>query len=184
MRSLLRRGCTTQGPASWVQPKPVVIILLPTAHNKLMIKCQGLYPVIRWVGEVDYEIKVPGKGPKLFHANLLKVRQSWQEVGQYRVEWNWPNLEEDGEGWTQRGERRALVGLASTASMACKMRLSWDILRESQDVWGLWYTGSRQAPREVVQIPICPIPRALKRDLDHDEEKRLELKVIEESKSQ
>jgi hypothetical protein len=49
----------------------LVLLLLPTQHNKLQMSWRGPFPVLERVGECDYRIVVKGK-PKLFHANLLK----------------------------------------------------------------------------------------------------------------
>lgn len=63
------------------------LLLLPSAHNKLRIKWQGPYRVLRQVGEVDYKIQFPRKRSNLFHVNLLKAWQGQEETAQYGVEW-------------------------------------------------------------------------------------------------
>lgn len=48
-----------------------VLVLLPTASNKLLMQCRGPYIIVQKVGSVDYKIDVDGK-LKTFHANMLK----------------------------------------------------------------------------------------------------------------
>lgn len=50
---------------------------------------------------IDYEIKISHKGMMLFHINLLKAWNPWEEPIWYVAEPNW--LEED-EGWWRTGE--------------------------------------------------------------------------------
>ncbi|XP_062613758.1 uncharacterized protein LOC134275492 [Saccostrea cucullata] len=49
-----------------------VLILLPTASNKLQMQWKGPYEIIERLGKVDYRINVNGK-IKTFHANMLKL---------------------------------------------------------------------------------------------------------------
>ncbi|XP_061176104.1 uncharacterized protein LOC133185059 [Saccostrea echinata] len=49
-----------------------VLILLPTASNKLQMQWKGPYEIIEKVGKIDYRINVNGK-IKTFHANMLKL---------------------------------------------------------------------------------------------------------------
>nr|XP_034327265.1 uncharacterized protein LOC117689714 [Crassostrea gigas]XP_034327266.1 uncharacterized protein LOC117689714 [Crassostrea gigas] len=48
-----------------------VLVLLPTASNKLLMQWRGPYIIVKKVGSVDYKIDVDGK-LKTFHANMLK----------------------------------------------------------------------------------------------------------------
>nr|XP_034325279.1 uncharacterized protein LOC105323550 isoform X4 [Crassostrea gigas] len=48
-----------------------VLVLLPTASNKLLMQWRGPYIIVQKVGSVDYKIDVDGK-LKTFHANMLK----------------------------------------------------------------------------------------------------------------
>ena len=48
-----------------------VLIMLPTDHNKLLIRWKGPYVVTEKVGETDYRIRI-GKHMKVFHINMLK----------------------------------------------------------------------------------------------------------------
>ena len=53
------------------QAKDKVLLLLPTAHDKLHLQWQGPFEVMERVGTCDYRIDKGGK-IKLFHANMLK----------------------------------------------------------------------------------------------------------------
>ena len=52
-----------------------VLVLLPTATNKLLAKWQGPYPVMRKVGPVTYEINMFDhvKKKRILHVNMLKL---------------------------------------------------------------------------------------------------------------
>jgi len=50
----------------------MVIVLLPTDHNKLLLQWKGPYEVMEVLNDVDYKIRM-GNKVKTFHANLLKV---------------------------------------------------------------------------------------------------------------
>lgn len=45
----------------------------PTAADKLLMKWQGPYEVMRHQGEDNYKIRIPHKGVHLYHIHLLKV---------------------------------------------------------------------------------------------------------------
>lgn len=53
------------------QPGDEVLVLLPSDTSKLLIAWKGPYKVLEKKGKVDYLIGCP-RGPKLYHANLLK----------------------------------------------------------------------------------------------------------------
>lgn len=59
-------------------PGQKVLLLLPTSTNKLLMKWQGPYTVVRKMGPVTYEIHHPDKGKSVqtYHINLLK---EWKE---------------------------------------------------------------------------------------------------------
>ena len=49
-----------------------VLIMLPTDHNKLMMRWKGPYTILRKVGINDYKIQI-GDNVKVFHANMIKL---------------------------------------------------------------------------------------------------------------
>ncbi len=49
-----------------------VLVLLPTNHNKLLMKWKGPFPVEQVRNDMDYVVNMRGKA-KLFHANMLKA---------------------------------------------------------------------------------------------------------------
>lgn len=53
------------------QPGDKVLVLLPTAQNKLLLQWKGPFEVKEKKGDVDYTIETAG-GHKVFHANLFK----------------------------------------------------------------------------------------------------------------
>lgn len=59
-------------------PRDQVLLLLPTSETKLVAQWQVPFKVLRHIGEVDYEISMPGRKPptKVFHINLLKLWKS------------------------------------------------------------------------------------------------------------
>ena len=48
-----------------------VLVMLPTDHNKLLLRWEGPYSIEKKVGLTDYRIKV-GTRLRLFHVNMLK----------------------------------------------------------------------------------------------------------------
>ena len=56
------------------QPGELVLVLIPTAECKFLVKWQGPYEVVDRVGEVNYRVWQPGrrKPTQLYHINLLK----------------------------------------------------------------------------------------------------------------
>ena len=55
-------------------PDDMVLLLLPTTHNKLLAKWQGPYRVVKRIGKVNYMIDMPDhqKRSRVYHINLLK----------------------------------------------------------------------------------------------------------------
>ncbi|XP_075779243.1 uncharacterized protein LOC142827525 [Pelodiscus sinensis] len=60
------------------QPGDRVLLLLPSSESKLLAKWQGPFEVVRKIGPVDYEVRLPGrrKDLRVYHVNLLKA---WRE---------------------------------------------------------------------------------------------------------
>ena len=48
-----------------------VLVMLPTDHNKLLLRWKGPYPIVEKVGVADYRIKI-GEHHRLFHINMLR----------------------------------------------------------------------------------------------------------------
>ena len=48
-----------------------VLVMLPTDHNKLLLRWKGPYPIMEKVGVADYRIKI-GEQLRLFHINMLR----------------------------------------------------------------------------------------------------------------
>ena len=48
-----------------------VLVLLPSDHNKLLLRWKGPYEAIEVVRQCDYKVQVRGKA-RIYHANLLK----------------------------------------------------------------------------------------------------------------
>ena len=51
-----------------------VLVLLPTAANRLKLHWTGPYKITKQVGRVDYEVEMPGRRQerKIYHVNLMK----------------------------------------------------------------------------------------------------------------
>ena len=47
------------------------LVMLPTDHNKLLLRWKGPYQVVEKIGVCDYRIKI-GNHNRLFHINMLK----------------------------------------------------------------------------------------------------------------
>ena len=47
------------------------LVMLPTDHNKLLLRWKGHYQIVEKIGVCDYRIKI-GKHHRLFHINMLK----------------------------------------------------------------------------------------------------------------
>ena len=47
------------------------LVMLPTDHNKLLLKWKGPYPIVEKVGLAEYQIKI-GDQHRLFHVNMLR----------------------------------------------------------------------------------------------------------------
>ena len=56
-----------------------VLLLLPTSSNKLLMQWKGPFVVLEKLGVNDYKVQLPS-GPKVFHANLLKLYHSRSEI--------------------------------------------------------------------------------------------------------
>ena len=48
-----------------------VLVMLPTDHNKLLLRWKGPYPIMEKVGVADYRIKI-GEQLRMFHINMLR----------------------------------------------------------------------------------------------------------------
>ena len=65
------------------------MVLLPTSTSKLLAQWQGPYPVIRRIGNANYEIDMTDrrKRKRIFHVNMLRkwhiptVTSCWAEEG-------------------------------------------------------------------------------------------------------
>ena len=49
-----------------------VLVLLPTDHNKLLLKWQGPFSVVKRTRECDYVVKLSSGSEKVLHINMLK----------------------------------------------------------------------------------------------------------------
>ncbi|CAI5694349.1 unnamed protein product [Oreochromis niloticus] len=56
------------------EPGQRVLVLLPSDNNKLLVKWQGPFEVMRKLGPTTYEVSTPGqlRSSKVLHINLLK----------------------------------------------------------------------------------------------------------------
>lgn len=68
-----------------------MLLLLPASHSMLLMQWhwQGPHEVVEKVVEVDYHIRVPRQGVRLYHINLLKVWQEPEEMGWDQAEIDW-----------------------------------------------------------------------------------------------
>ena len=76
------------------KPGDEVLVLLPSETNKLLISWAGPYQVLERRGKVDYVIDHP-RGPKVYHANLLKRYYRRTQVNFAEVLDEVATLEED-----------------------------------------------------------------------------------------
>ena len=75
------------------KPGDEVLVLLPSDTSKLLITWNGPYKVLERRGKVDYLIEDP-RGPRLYHANLLKKYHRRAHVQRAEVLDETPTLEE------------------------------------------------------------------------------------------
>ena len=66
------------------QPGDEILVLLPSNTSKLLVAWKGPYKVLERRGKVDYLIDEP-RGPKLYHANILKKYHRRAQVNQVQV---------------------------------------------------------------------------------------------------
>ena len=78
-----------QNAREWkFEPGEQVLVLLPTSMSKLLAQWQGLYPVLRHIGEKNYyqiDMVDKRKRKRIFHVNMLRkwhtltVSSMWTE---------------------------------------------------------------------------------------------------------
>uniref|UniRef100_K7EXH9 Gypsy retrotransposon integrase-like protein 1 n=1 Tax=Pelodiscus sinensis TaxID=13735 RepID=K7EXH9_PELSI len=168
-------------------PGERVLLLLPSAESKLLAKWQGPYEVIRQVGPVDYEIKLPDrrKGAQIYHVNLLK---RWREreglmVSLQKAE---PELGPWG-GDIKDVEEEAPLGAELTEPQREGMR---SLLREFADVLSTQpgkttagYHHIQTPPGQKIREPLRPLPRKMWDPVQEEVSKMLRMGVIRESRS-
>ena len=66
------------------QPGDEILLLLPRYSSKLLVAWSGPHKVLEKQGKVDYLIDMP-RGPKLYHANILKKYHRRVQVNQLQV---------------------------------------------------------------------------------------------------
>ena len=71
-----------------LSPGDLVLVLVPTAECKFLVKWQGPYKVVDRVGEVNYRVRQPGrcKPTQLYHINFLKQWRG-ERISQSRRPW-------------------------------------------------------------------------------------------------
>lgn len=130
-----RRYDTRVRPSSFIVGQKV-LLLLPSFSNKLLVQWQSPYKIVEKVGEVDYCIRVPGQGVKLYHVNLLKAWQDADEAGWYQAERDW---DKDGRERSQELQRQVAMGLPAS---------DWQ-LRQIQQVLGEYFDVFQDVPGHV-----------------------------------
>lgn len=81
------------------------------------------------MGEVNYRIRVPGQGVRLYHVNLLKEWQEEEEPRQYNVEIDW---DEEGRDRSQELQRQIVTGLPASSWQLHQIQ---QVLNEYPDVF-------------------------------------------------
>ena len=175
-----------------------VLVLLPTAHNKLLLQWKGPFKVLHKKGQLDYIIDMDGHN-KIFHANMLKFYHSrfkdeTQEVNEVATavidgteteneerELILPNISRT-ETWKD-------VEVCNGISLDQKKEVS-DLLKGFGDVLsdvpGRTHLVShtiKLVEEELVRSKPYPIPYHLREDVNKEIEDMLKSKVIEPSDS-
>ena len=176
----------------------LVTVLLPTAHNKLLLQWKGPYEVIEVINRMDYKINMEGKH-KIFHANLLKLYTPRQEddaeaAGIAILEVSESDGVVDDESLlsllnTEQEETCRDVNVCSNLTKEQTGEV-WQLLKEFQDIF-TDVPGRTDLVEHKVElttsIPIhvkpYPMPYAKRKDVNKEIEKMLKLGVIEHSKS-
>lgn len=112
-----------QVQASEFNPRQIVFLLLPSTAQKITIKWQGPIQVLRKVGGIVYMLQLLLKGPKIFHANLLKTWNAWEELVHCWVECDWLKKEEELTGIGEDEDKRL-----SEWQLQQMYQILWDFL--------------------------------------------------------
>lgn len=143
---------------SQVSPREFIagqkVLLLPSSANKLLVHWRGPFEVVEKVGDVDFRIRIPGQGTKLYHVNLLKAWQETVEPGWYQAELDW---NKDGRKWSQEIQRQVTTGFpASEWQLRQVQQLLGEYPRVIQDVLGGMESVTHDIPTrpgKVVRVP-------------------------------
>lgn len=157
-----------------------VLLLLPSSSNNLFVQWQGPDEDIKWVGDANYQIRVPRQGNRLYHINLFKGCNEHEEPGLYNAEIDW-----DGKGREQSWELQAQVatGLPASEWQICQIQ---QVLENYPDVFWDAPGKVRGVEHHIPTppgwvVPFRPTPMAMKEVLEKEVQLMLALGIIEES---
>ena len=168
-----------------------VLVLLPTATNKLLAKWQGPYPVLRKVGPVTYEVDMydHSKRRRIFHVNMLR---KWHPptAASYWADSEGPEGDEDdvvlwrGDEGTSgpvigqqldEGQRGGLEDLLERFN---------DVLQNSPGRTNLAEHAIRTGTAHPVRLPPYRVPHAYRSEVKRQVNEMLQDGVIEPSNSE
>ena len=168
-----------------------VLVLLPTATNKLLAKWQGPYPVLRKVGPVTYEVDMfdHSKRRRIFHVNMLR---KWHPptAASYWADSEGPEGDEgdvvlwrDDEGTSgpligqqlDEGQRRGLDDLLEQFS---------DVLQSSPGRTNLAEHTIQTGTAHPVRLPPYRVPHSYRAEVERQVGEMLQDGVIEPSTSE
>lgn len=189
-------------------PGERALLLLPTAHNKLLMQWRGPFKVLEKVNKHDYRIDVNGK-PRLFHINMLKPyteREStvkpdvtaankesvFEYVSLAVVEEE--DCEEDGEDLLQTqscGTRETYLDVTYSEDLTEEqLKQAKDLVHEFRDIF-TDLPGSTDLAEHTIKLttdePIrqrpYPLPYAVRETVKEEVQQMLDMGVIEHTTS-
>ena len=177
-------------------PGDKALLLLPTAHNKLLMQWKGPFQVLERVNKHDYRIDVNGK-PRLFHINMLKTYrdrdESMKEFASLAVV-DECDCEEDGEDLLDEqncgGKETYLDVQYSDKLTDEQLQQAKDLVKEFQDIF-TDIPGNTDLAEHTIKLttddPIrqrpYPLPFSIRETVKKEVQEMLDMGVIEHTNS-
>ena len=187
-----------------------VLLLLPTAHNKLELKWQGPYDIVKVMGHNNYRLKVGGQ-ERTYHVNMLKeyFERKEESVSKGILQCAAAAVIPEAEEVDELGGEKDVSGSGVKVEMPCLTQTeTWrdvalcdelnegqkielqDLLQDFQDV--LTDVPGRTdwichdihlTSNEPIRKRPYPVPQAFKETMKEEVDKMIEADIIEPSNS-
>ena len=171
-----------------------VLILLPTDHNKLIMKWKGPFEVIEKVGSTDYRVQI-GNNVKLFHINMLKLYVDRNENCEVEMGAFVAIVEDDDDALPLESLNRKAkethidVHVSETLTWKQSTQLR-AVLSEFSDVFSdipgctnLINHEIKLENQKPTRVKPYPVPYAKRQAMNDEVEKMISLDIIESSNS-